>query len=476
VTSLPTPSDAALDRALEVWLPDRRWFAAKGRPFARPHIVHRMAYPHSGEQPPWRAELLVVEVSPTHVDPPHHYLVPVAIRATVTPEQAPHVIARFEDCVVYDALTDPDIVRHIVQGLLAGDAGHPLLAVHREGPAPVRAAGAGTVRLLPGEQSNTSVVVDDVIVKFFRRLRAGENPESELLRLLTRAGEPHVPGLLASLTGPLGDRPTGTAATATYAVAQRFLPAARNGWEVALADVGAVAHGADGATLDGFTRQTRQMGRTVAQVHRALADVAAPTVLTRGDLRTITTRMHDRLAAAVRAVAELRDLAGAIAGAYQDLANCGPGVAVQRVHGDLHLGQLLKTGTRWSVIDFEGEPNRTLEERRAPHPVAKDIAGLLRSFDYAEHHFLLHERVPADSDVRQRAHDWTRRNQDAFCVGYAGAAGTDPRDHPVLLRAYLMDKAVYEVLYEIHNRPRWVSIPMRALRRLVQDDSTEPRP
>lgn len=487
MTSLPpTPPDRVLDRALGAWLPGRRWFAAKDRPFGRPRIVHRLACPHPAGQQPWRLELLVVEVLPSQVDPPHHYLVPIATRAATAAQPAPHVIARFDGHVVHDALADPDVVRHLVRGMLAGDAGHPRLTVRREDARLLPAAGAGTVRMLPGEQSNTSVIVDGtVIAKFFRRLRTGENPEAELLRLLTRAGEPHVPDLLASLSGPAGNLPGGTA---TYAVLQRFLPAARNGWDLALADARALAGATDaglglgvglrGDTASaGFTWEAHRMGRAVAEVHRSLAAVTAPTALTRGDLHGISTRMRERLATAVRAVPELRSLAAPIAAAYQDLADSAPGVPAQRVHGDLHLGQVLKAGMRWSVIDFEGEPDRTFEERRTPHPVAKDVAGMLRSFDYAEHHVGTGEgATPVPPGAQQRMHDWTQRNQDAFCAGYAQAAGTDPRDHPVLLRTYLMDKAVYEVLYEIRNRPAWVPIPLRALRRLVRDGTAQHRP
>jgi maltokinase len=486
VTSpLPTPPDRVLERALAAWLPGRRWFAAKDRPFGRPRIVHRLAYPHTAGQQPWRLELLVVEVMPSQVDPPHHYLVPIATRAASAALPAPHAIARFGDCVVHDALADPDVVRHLVHGMLAGDAGHPRLAVRREEIPPPAASGAGTVRMLPGEQSNTSVIVDGtVIAKFFRRLRTGENPEAELLRLLTRAGEPHVPGLLASLSGPAGNLRGGTA---TYAVLQRFLPAARNGWDLALADARALAGATDaglglgvgmrGDTASaGFAWEAHRMGRAVAEVHRSLAAATAPTVLTRSDLHGISTRMRERLATAVRTVPELRSLAPPVAAAYQNLADSAPGVAAQRVHGDLHLGQVLKAGMRWSVIDFEGEPDRTFEERRTPHPAAKDIAGMLRSFDYAEHHVLIGEgKAPAPADVQQRLHDWAQRNQDAFCAGYAQGAGTDPRDHPVLLRTYLMDKAVYEVLYETRNRPAWVPIPLRALQRLVREGTAQRR-
>jgi maltokinase len=469
VTRLPLPTARQLEHAMESWLPGRRWFAGKRQAFAPPRIVHRVTFPYDGAQPKWRAELLVVKVTHSQVSAPDHYLVPVGIRAVLPAHLEPFTIARYEDCAVYDALADPDIVRTMVHDLLSGRSEHPQLTVHgASGEATGLAFGPGTARLLPGEQSNTSVVVDEtVLLKVFRRLRAGENPEPELLRLLTRAREPSVPQLLATLDGPLA------AATATYAVVQQFLPDATNGWSLALADAETVAR-TDDALAGNLASEARHMGRTVASVHRTLAAAAPPTHLARNDLREISAQMRDRLAASARIVPRMRYLAPQIAVAYQDLENSVAAVPAQRLHGDLHLGQMLRTAAGWSVIDFEGEPDRTLAERRRPQPVDKDVAGMLRSFDYASHHLLLLQRAPAQQpgeSTREVLRQWTARSQRAFCAGYAETANTDPREHPALLRAYLMDKAVYELLYEVRNRPRWVPIPLGALEALVRDKS-----
>jgi len=477
MTRLPLPTEQWLGRAMESWLPGRRWFAGKGRAFSPPRIVHRVTFPHPGGDPgsdgsaaAWRAELLVVRVHHTQVEAPDHYLVPIGTRTVLPAHLGPYLIARHGDCAVYDALADPEIARRMALDLLTGRIGHPQLTVRGGGPGTALPA-AGTARLLPGEQSNTSLVVDEtVLVKVFRRLRTGENPESELLRLLTTAGAAGVPELLATLDGPLaGGR-------ATYAVAQRYLPDAAGGWDLALADAEVVAR-TDGATAGGLAAEARRMGRTVAGVHRALADAAPRTRLTGQDLRETGAGMRGRLAAAARAVPRVADLAPRIAAAYQALEHTAGGVPAQRLHGDLHLGQMLRTAAGWSVIDFEGEPDRTLTERRRLQPVAKDVAGVLRSFDYAAHHLLLLQQAPggrAGPDTRRILHEWTTRSQRAFCAGYAEAAGSDPRDHRDLLRAYLMDKAVYELLYEIGNRPRWAAIPLRALEHLARDPSALP--
>jgi maltokinase len=150
-----------------------------------------------------------------------------------------------------------------------------------------------------------------------------------------------------------------------------------------------------------------------------------------------------------------------IGDAFSGLAKLTEPTPAQRVHGDYHLGQVMRTQTGWVVLDFEGEPASPLAQRRARSSPLRDVAGMLRSFDYAARHQLLTH--PERERLAEMASEWVRRNADAFCAGYAAAGGLDPARHSALLRALLLDKAVYEVLYESRNRPTWVVIPMASL-------------
>jgi len=182
----------------------------------------------------------------------------------------------------------------------------------------------------------------------------------------------------------------------------------------------------------------------------------------------LAEQMTERLTAAIEIVPQLADHADALKALYAAVADSREPVVRQRVHGDLHLGQVLRTATGWIVLDFEGEPARSLASRRELDSPLRDVAGMLRSFDYAARHMLVEQ--PGDPQRAYRAQEWADRNRAAFCTGYSNASGLDPCGESPLLRAFEADKAVYECVYEARNRPNWLMIPLNSLSRLTSRD------
>ena len=199
-------------------------------------------------------------------------------------------------------------------------------------------------------------------------------------------------------------------------------------------------------------------------MHRDLARAFGTEELPPEAISALADEMFQRLDVALATVPELGRHADLLGSAFADLAKLDTPLSVQRVHGDYHLGQVMRTQTGWVVLDFEGEPASPLSQRRARSSPLRDVAGMLRSFDYAARHQVLTR--PDAASLAPQASDWVRRNSDAFCAGYAAAGGLDPAQNSVLLRAMLLDKAVYEVIYEARNRPTWVAIPLESIAEL----------
>ncbi|MFE9452887.1 maltokinase [Streptomyces sp. NPDC006739] len=431
---------ASLAGLLREWLPGQRWFAGKDRPVTDlsvlsvtelfPGCLHLLVHAgHSAVPAPGGA-------------PPAGdcYQLLLGVREHLAPRLERAFIGRAEEgplagLAVYDALHDPRAAHLLLERLRQPGAAGPL---RFEADPAVRLPGGLAPRLLDAEQSNTSLVYGDAyILKVFRRIQPGTNPDLEVPEALAAQGCGRVPAPVAwfRTTEP---RP------ATLGVLQPFLPDATDGWTLALDALG---------TGDDFTREAHELGRAMAEVHLALAtafpsgghDETGPTA----------RAMSARLEAAAHAVPALRPYVPGLRTAFDALASCDAGPPVQRIHGDLHLGQVLRAGRDWFVIDFEGEPSRPLAERRGAQSPVRDVAGMLRSFDYA---------------ARQRRPwrpEWARRCREAFCAGYAARAGWDPRKKHALLRAHETDRAVYEVLYEARHRPDWLPVPMAAIQRLA---------
>jgi maltokinase len=319
--------------------------------------------------------------------------------------------------------------------------------------------------VLAGEQSNTSVVfgADDagpVICKLFRQLHAGINPDIELQTALADAGSRHVPRVIgqvdASWTDPLAEQPTEAPAeaprpasvTGSLAFAQEFLPGVDDAWRVALR---AAREGAS------FTGAAHALGAATADVHVRLASLLPTAPADDAARAAAAVAWQRRLDIAIAEIPELARHREAVADVYaQALQTLWQ--PLQRIHGDYHLGQVLQApGRGWVLLDFEGEPMRPIAERRRPDSVLRDVAGMLRSFDYVAGS-LQRAGTPAP-----RA--WAPEARQASLGGYEGRTGL-PATGP-LLDAFELDKAVYEAIYESRNRPDWLAIPLAAIDRLV---------
>ncbi|EYT62412.1 hypothetical protein H483_0111100 [Dietzia sp. UCD-THP] len=460
--SIPPVDDDTMVTLLTEWLPGQRWFAGKGRRLSAVRIARRVILLDHEDV---LVEHLLVDVE---VDGrPQRYQVPLATAESLPDDRrALPLTPEGASPVVYDGLRDPRGTESLVTHLAAQDhVGGLRFRLVEGAPAPEPARG----RLLEGEQSNSSLVFgDDLMVKVFRLVQPGLNPDVELHAALAGRECPAVASLRGwvELEDDMADGADGADGATTLAMAQEFLAGAADGWAMATASVRDLFAEADLLADEvgtDFADESRRLGAAVAQVHD---DLAAATGTTTRDGSEIVAGMRARLDDAVAEVPALDGFADAARAVFDEVAGSGP-VPVHRVHGDLHLGQALRAPDRWIIIDFEGEPSAPLAERRVPDSPARDVAGILRSLDYAAQHTLV---GVDDRQLRFRAREWRDRNVDAFCAGYAEVSDSDPRETGALLRAYTLDKAVYEVVYESRNRPSWMGVPLGAVERILATD------
>ncbi|MCR2784801.1 MULTISPECIES: hypothetical protein [unclassified Microbacterium] len=402
---------------LNAWVARQRWYAGKSHE-PRFRILDVQPAPGANRY------LLMDDAGST----PALYHVPLALVATPADGDA--------------------VVCHTPDGYLIDATRHPAFAVGTLAEMGVDVSRVTGSRVLSAEQSNTSIVYDQdgeptIILKLFRTLHHGENPDVTVQRVLSDAGSPYVPGFLGSLDAewPDAGRESGVA-RGTLGFAQEFLRGVRDGWAVAL----------DAARdRQDFTAAARELGTAVAGVHGALGAALGTVDAGPDEVAAMGATWRRRLAIAGAEVPAVADRRAAIDAVYQAALE-RPWPRLQRIHGDLHLGQVLAVPHGgWRMVDFEGEPLRPMHERAAPDLPPRDVAGMLRSFDYA-----------GAVGGGPEAGGWAAACRAAFVDAYSGAPGSVALD-PQLLKALVLDKAVYEAIYEARNRPDWLPVPLAGI-------------
>jgi len=447
--------------ALNEWIVAQRWFASKTRQVD--HIAIASAVPLRTEAPLF--VLCLVEArfpAGTH----ETYQVPLGLRP-VEDGWADRAILEADGWTVYDALADPAHGRELLHRMRSNTE----VQVEQDEFAFrwAQSAGAGLggtvdVRPVGVEQSNSSVVFgEELILKAFRRVEPGINPELELLRFLSARGFPHIAPLAGwyEVEGRLID--------ATLGILQEYLAGARDGWELTLDEL---ANDPD-AMLD----RLQALGAVIGEMHRALGSDSSDPAFSPDEpsseaLAILTADVDEQIERVFLDLPESEALEP-IAGRGQDvrerlnlLSHVSAGGRVIRTHGDLHLGQTMLSDRGWVILDFEGEPARPLPERRLKRSPLRDVAGMLRSFSYAVAGArLLRGTAPPE--------DWEGQARERFLAGYhetVDATLLPPGQQATeqLLSVFELEKAVYELRYELNNRPDWVSIPVAGILRLLE--------
>jgi maltokinase len=474
-------SPTALAPSLAEFLPRQRWFGAKDRTIELVRVRSTEVLAGEGS---WPTLLRVdAEVSFAGTDDARYQVLlglrPTGVDCEFLSGHEGAVLGEFDtaqgQALVYDALLDAELALALLRFIAP------------EYP-------AERVRPLGAEQSNTSLVYDDaMILKVFRRLTEGHNPEVEVIETLAKVGFTSVPEPLAAWRKDDMD----------LAFLQRFLAGATDGWHIALTSlrelfaeytIGAAPPPGDalGAGVTGpyeatdpseargdFAAEAERIGEVTAEMHQAMARGFGTHKVTGADWADLMEEQLERVlgsgsGAGSSGDASLLEGARRIISRLRDITDPGPAI---RVHGDYHLAQMLRTDAGWFVLDFEGEPARPLEERTRPSSPLKDVAGMLRSFSYAPAVALSYQ----EDDLSSLGRAWETRNRECFMAGYLRKAQydpdsgrepilpTDPAVRSAVLAAFELDKALYEVAYERANRPDWARIPLGAVQRLTSE-------
>ncbi len=400
--------------------------------------------------------------------------------------------------VVYDALADNDCSLLLFELMLRGEQRATSAATIRAEANPKVSPDLDptAIRLISGEQSNTSLARgQSEFFKWVRRIEPGPSIETEMLDALRQGDFVHMPEQLGGIDYIRSNVPP-----TRLAHLQRYVHNTSEGWALALTslrDLYASAEASGARTLQerlaavacqggNFTSEAIRLGEVTADMHVALASptltgASTPVVITpemlEGWAGTMTAELDRLLASSNPQIHPLRPHRDALTQCFEALRHSEEACVATRIHGDYHLGQVLRTDAGWLVIDFEGEPARPPAERRLRWSPLRDVAGMLRSFDYAAAAALMERTSPADPtwhDLLAQGDAWAKTNRDAFWNAYMASIGNAALPFPsanfalTLRRAFEVQKAVYEVTYELGHRPDWVGIPLGFLLEVAQ--------
>ena len=458
---------ADLGALLHEWVPRQRWFGAKASVDIATEIVDTAVLPGTGHG---GVDVLVVLLAVEHGTERDHYHVPLV----AAEDDAERAIGACRQVTLGDACADPAGARTLAAATLRTRAQPTTVGSALDGRPLIEQelSPADLPRWIDAEQSNSAAVLGERwFLKVFRRVGDGPNPDVELTAVLTEAGQDTVPTQAGSLAWGTGEEAPSLALLTVY------MPDAADAWEQAVADAQAIARGAE--PPHGIAEDIADLGGVVGELHATLADrlgahPVGPETLAlwaHGMESQLERVLSDARASADPLVAEVVSRSEEVRGHLRALSTLGDAGRTLRIHGDLHLGQLLRRlDGGWLVLDFEGEPARPLEQRRRPQSAMRDVAGMLRSFDYAAA-FQAGEPGPTRAA-------WRDRMAAAFLTGYEAIAPAtllpvDPADRSALRAAFTLDKAVYELGYELNNRPDWVSIPAGGILRVLRGAAAE---
>jgi maltokinase len=446
------------------WIPQQSWYAGGGD-ISLIRVAHSI--PLLEGEP--ALDLVIVSVEYADAEDREYYQLLLARRHTLPAELLDRAAGLIGDYVVYDALSDREMFEWLLRELAKDGSSHESVRFVREGDA--RFPEVSVSHVLTENRGETSIAVgEERVLKWFRQVRPGNTVDLDLHRALRRAGSEHAATLRASIQADWDS------VILTLALLRDAVQNPAECWALALVslrdllaerDLRASEVGGD------FAGEAFRLGAALAEVH---ADLAWTLETGEQNLSDVAGAMIERLSEAERVLPELADYGPGIRAVYDQLAASGLASPTQRIHGDLNFHNILRVPTDWLFADFGGELVRPLIDVTQPASVLRDVADVMRSFDRVAHSQLLDWSIASrpDSQLEWRAAEWAERNRSAFCDGYASVARRDPREVPLVLLAYELDRAVDDSVNSAQSRAEVLRAFLGSVRRLVAD-SEHPR-